>query len=413
MLPCRDRSSMFQAVEERVLREFGDYGADTLRRYFAQIEYTAFLCIRMLGEPDRISAVVPETLEDVQVEHSLGVELHQTKTRAESRPPWTWPELVPVLAKLFSARRAAIVSTYVFVSNHLADSKSPMGKFRNVGISPFRFKMLLAALSDHGDLTNAESEDLERAIDALIPHIQDAMHMRHGDSCEADEARVLLRLCRLETDSERLKKPSSSSEFDGRNVAELAATMSDASGLPVTVDDARMNYSRLLLLILRKILTGRSSAQRRISRDDVLSCRQESSSTNLPDLASITGGTVLHKKAVLGGFDPTEVPTFRRQRLLAVAETRRLREAGFERSLGRLHLGLLDLQSRTRDLVCRGESLDRPGPEILRRVRAGLPAVITITPIADPSVDDQYCLGVIWDETDACQLWWHSLDLSD
>jgi len=37
-------------IKEQVLREFGDHGADTLERYFAQIEYTAFWCIRMLRD---------------------------------------------------------------------------------------------------------------------------------------------------------------------------------------------------------------------------------------------------------------------------------------------------------------------------------------------------------------------------
>ena len=53
------------SIKQQVLREFGDHGADTLKRYFAQIEYTAYWCIRMLRDAEGIDAVIPEGVDDV------------------------------------------------------------------------------------------------------------------------------------------------------------------------------------------------------------------------------------------------------------------------------------------------------------------------------------------------------------
>ncbi len=81
-------------VTEAVLRRFGDDGAEMFARYFAQIEYTAFWCSRMLDPKEQISIVVPDTIDDVLIMRGNTVELHQVKTRAETQPPWTTAEVL-------------------------------------------------------------------------------------------------------------------------------------------------------------------------------------------------------------------------------------------------------------------------------------------------------------------------------
>jgi hypothetical protein len=99
------------SINQQVLREFGDIGADTLRRYAAQIEYTAFWCIRMLPESEAIEAVIPEAVEDVLVIRANQHELHQVKTRDESRGPWTLAEVLPILCAQYHPSLPASIGT--------------------------------------------------------------------------------------------------------------------------------------------------------------------------------------------------------------------------------------------------------------------------------------------------------------
>ena len=56
------------AIVNRVIAELDDdSGAGAFRRFFAQVEYTAFWCIRMLRPDEDIEAVAPESYEDVLV----------------------------------------------------------------------------------------------------------------------------------------------------------------------------------------------------------------------------------------------------------------------------------------------------------------------------------------------------------
>ena len=50
---------MSEKLKEQVLRDFGDQGADTLKRYHAQIQYTLYWCIRMPRNCEGIEAVIP------------------------------------------------------------------------------------------------------------------------------------------------------------------------------------------------------------------------------------------------------------------------------------------------------------------------------------------------------------------
>ena len=77
-----------------VFRRYGDHGADTIKRYFAQVEYTAYWCIRMLHDVENITMVTPETVEDVVLVRPGAIELHQVKTRDESQEPWTMSEVI-------------------------------------------------------------------------------------------------------------------------------------------------------------------------------------------------------------------------------------------------------------------------------------------------------------------------------
>src|SRR5438270_415094 len=105
-------------IKELFLREFGDQGAETLERYFAQIEYTAYWCIRMLYDHEGIDAIIPEGYEDVVVVRRGVFELHQIKTRQQSVGPWSMSEVLAVLCQQYH-RRSLFPSDclFHFVSN--------------------------------------------------------------------------------------------------------------------------------------------------------------------------------------------------------------------------------------------------------------------------------------------------------
>src|SRR5438105_1585594 len=93
-------------IKAQVLRDFGDTGADTLERYFAQIEYTAYWCIRMLLPAESIACVIPEGVEDLVIGRNAVTELHQVKTRDESQGPWSTADVIPILCQQYHRRKA-------------------------------------------------------------------------------------------------------------------------------------------------------------------------------------------------------------------------------------------------------------------------------------------------------------------
>jgi hypothetical protein len=166
---------------------------------------------------------------------------------------------------------------------------------------------------------------------------------------------------------------------------------------------------------VRKILTGTSLATRQIAREDVLNCRTipQEPRAGYPNLDRIPGRTSLDKKAQLGGFDPTELPAFHRQKELAEWIKRKLEILGLANNLDRLTTAILDLQRACRDEVCREQGVRQgPGPRILKMLRPKLAPLATKYFPESKDVDDQFCLGVLWQETDLCPAWWHGLDNS-
>lgn len=395
-----------KTVKDRMLTDLGDTGADTFQRYFAQIEYTAFWCSRMLVPAEQILRVVPETYEDVLIDRHYGVsELHQVKTRQQNQRAWSWSDLVPVLAEMYSRGEALRRPfEYVFCSNHPADDRLSRN-FRDVAVSPFRFKSLLDALRDYGDLTTDEHILLDSAVNNLTPLI-----LRSAPALTSDVVQRCLKATILDSGSVSVRAPNVMSDFSGDNITNLSSALSDISGSPPTLLSARETYRRLLMLIMSKIVTGKTEAEREIVVADVLACQsQPVSGKGVPQLDSVEGDSLLHKKAILGGFDPTEVPSFRRQRMLAEEQIRRFSELGLGDIVDRLTTSLLDVQQETRDRVCRVLSTRLPGPDILRVLRPELRTILATYKPELPSLDASICLGILWRETDSCSAWWHDL----
>lgn len=161
-------------IKAQVLREFGDEGADTLARYFAQIEYTAFWCIQMLIDAQGIEAVIPEGVEDVVVIRGDIHELHQIKTRDESQGPWTTADVLPILCQQYNRRNAFLGKCrYYFVSNNMADTKTALKNHPNKPHygSLFRLKTLLAIKHDGQSFNSEEQSEWQQLEEILLPRI--------------------------------------------------------------------------------------------------------------------------------------------------------------------------------------------------------------------------------------------------
>ncbi len=392
------------SIKERVLREFGDEGADTFGRYWAQVEYTAFWCIRMLRENERIEAVIPEGIEDVVIVRDGMHELHQVKTRDESQGPWTTADVLPVLCQQYHRGRAFDGHCeYHFVSNQVADERTQL---RQGSYGPlYRLKFLLEIKHDGQPYRDDEREDMERFQEVLLPRILDRMATEHGDQIDAQTGLLLLHNTWIDTNYSVLQSPNNLVELD-------AALLALFPGTPrCRIDQLERMYVTLLVLVARRIKECTTIEDRRMTTQDVLGCRVASSAPEIgfPDLDQLPGSTPMDKKALLGGFDPTEIPMFHRQAKLAAADMRELANLGLQDRLERLRVALLDEQAHCRNRICREQGIQRaPGPEIRSLLRLGLASLARTHFPHSPFVDEQFCLGVLWEETDLCYAWWHA-----
>ena len=391
-------------LKDAVLREFGDEGAETLDRYFAQVEYTALWCVRLLRSSSGITAVIPEGVEDVVIERANTVELRQVKTRDEGQGPWTTAEILPILCKLYHHRHAypSALHEFHFVSDRMADTKTAMRK--NTFGPLFRLKQLLEIL--HGGIpwSADEEKDFEMLFSAIAPRIIDVMEKQHREKVLGESVRSFVRNTWIETDSATLRSPDA--------VSTLGTAFDEAfpGATPYTTAQVREIYGRLLLTIIGKI-RKKTIAERRTVLADVLDCRVPAAHIEAgTDLSTVAGASILDKKALLGGFDMTEVPAFHRQRVSAEARLRRLVPMGYSEALEKLTVDVIDRQTICRDEVCRKQKITRnTGPAILALLRAEISMLVKRAQLPSETVDEQFCLGLAWRETDLCTLWWHAL----
>jgi hypothetical protein len=389
-----------------VLRDFGDHGADTFQRYFAQFEYTAFWCIRMLRPAEGITAVMPEWVEDVVIEREDGYELHQVKTRDKGSGPWTLADVLPILCQQYHRRMAFTRRCrFHFVSNGVADTRS---RSKPYTVTLFSLKRLLEARQQSAALTEAEQAAYKQFENDVLPIFAKHMRNEHNEDLSADDVLALILNTVVETASERLRYPLAVDGFSPDNLEELSWALEDGGDL--SHHQLLRIYERLLLLILRKVLDT-SRSRRRIESAEVLACRS-AHVPNAPDARLIDdapGNSLLEKKMFLGGFSPAEIKQARRNRWLTEGRWRELVALGLEGRLEWFCAELVESQQQAHDRICRVEGLTAaPGPRVLAAVRSVL-AQVAESHFSDVSlVNQHFSLGVLWRETDRCFARWHT-----
>ena len=250
---------MLPVLRERALREVGNEGADTLSRYFAQIQYTALWCIRMLGDRS-IKAVLPETVEDVVIVRSEVCELRQVKTRNESSGNWTTEKVLPVLSKQYNHRmRFNCECQYHFISERGADTKTQL-KGNSYG-SLFRLKSLLNLRHEQKVFSHEEESEWNRFCQRIIPRIQELM----GNNVDELTAHGLLEHTYIETDCTNLRVPEPLSKLH------KARSKNFQSDLALTSKHLQDAYDSLLIRIV-KMICNEPIEKRKIERQNVLDC---------------------------------------------------------------------------------------------------------------------------------------------
>ncbi len=392
------------SVKDLVFRQYGDEGADTLEKHWAQIEYTGYLCSRMLLPRSGILGIIPEGIEDVCIVHDDLIELHQVKCRDETQPPWTIAEVLPILCKLYNHRLAFEQSCeYHFVSDLVADSKT---QFRpGVSFGPLtKLKQMLDI--KHSGFLYTEQEEIEfREIENVIASkIANILEENYSENVGGAFAKELLARSWIETSSKHIRN-----HF---NYQELAELMYQAFPGQVGLSVSQLHdfYVRILLLIVGKIKSGRTIVDRTISREEVLDCR--SSNINgeygLPNLDQLPGYNIAEKKAIYGGFDITELPIFAQQRLNTNMKRRRLEALGFEDQITDLFLTLITLQRRYRREISKQNNISGIGPDVLRCLEEKIPLCIDDN-FVNKEINEAFCHGLLWQATNECHLWWHRL----
>ena len=220
-------------IREQVLRDFGDEGADTLRRYFTQVEYTAYWCIRMLRPSEGIDAIFPEVVDDLVLLRNGIYELHQLKTRNESVGPWTIAEVLPILCQQYQGRKAFVGECrYHFVSDQVADNKTS-GK--NSYGRLYELKQLLEVEQDGLPLRVTEQQQLEEFEKLLLPKICERLRAEYADEIDEATAKMLLHVTWIKTNCETIRN------ITNQNLIELSDALSEISPATPLLNSMQLN----------------------------------------------------------------------------------------------------------------------------------------------------------------------------
>jgi hypothetical protein len=385
-----------------VLQLFGDYGADTIDRYFAQIEYTAVWCARMLDPRERVRVVIPEAVEDLVVLRHGRLELRQAKSRDESVGAWSLQELVPILGAQYA--RSYAFGDRQFSFHFVSDARAEARVNRNIG-SLEALKDVLDLRRRGMSLSAKEATALRLFRERLPCLIAPYVRPPTGDVCDEQRAEAFLLATHIETNDSDFRTPLS---------LELLHT-----GLIVaqpwmghrTLPELRAIYDQLLLLIVKRIREGTDLRTRAILRADVIKCcEMPIGESALAFNQLYPGKSMLEAKALHGGFDQFEVKQFRQQMGRAKVRKREIAAMQLGQAVEDLDLAVGELQRRERRALMMQLPPRAPfGPSLLEHIRPQLAGLATQYLPAGARPDVLLCQGLLWEHTQRCRSAWHAM----
>jgi hypothetical protein len=396
---------MMNRVKDFILREYGDQGADTFEKQWAQIEYTAYWCIHLIMPNSGILSITPEGVDDLNLERADCRELYQVKCRDDTQRPWTTAEVLPILCQQYHRRLAfPEPCQFHFVSDYVADTTTQFKPGVSYGALS-RLKQLLDIQHTEQPFMPQEETEFSELEDAIISRIIVLLKENHEEVANETTAKELLHSTWIDTNSNFIRRRP---VYD-----ELAEAMVQAfPGQPVlTLFQVREVFERILMLIVKKIIMSQTLEERKIIRDEVLSCRSIALTLEhgLPNLDLIAGSTRAEKKARYGGFDVSELPVFENQRIRAGEKQRKLVTLGLGDQVTDLSLSLITWQQHFRRAISNETTHRTIGPDILERMRNKISECVKEY-FPNHEVDDVFGHGLIWQETNQCNSWWHRIE---
>jgi Cap4-like dsDNA endonuclease family protein len=372
-----------------------DAGAQTQSRYAFQWNCAVPFVLATLAVSDPIHAVVCETHEDIVVLHAHGPELVSVKHRELTQPPWALRDLVDGPLGHLAGRWLATGqrARCRFMTNH--------------GLRP--------GDADAGGLRDACQNGATTALRSWAEQLSDPLAL------PVDEALAMLRELRIETDL-----PSRDHIADIYCVHTLRPVM---RRLGLSIDAEAVAYERLLGQIARcctdrtrapeAILEAmlaedghtalavlrRRIAQRTLTAEDVTGCLRglPSRAPRLAESESVPEATRLVRKLEAGAVGPTAIRSA--QRLRAAWYDLEARWRGLPGGGGEF----TDLRLRAQALAAEVESEIAStvpyGPRMHTRLAQRLASgeLVSAAPFA---LDQATLLGLIFQLTDECEIWW-------
>lgn len=392
-----------EGLRRDIFEIFGDHGADTLDRYFAQIEYTAVWCVRMLDARERVRAVIPEAVDDLLVIRNGRFELRQVKSRDESVGAWSIADVIPILAAQYT--RSFAFGPRSFSFHFISDARADVRKNQRLQLASLESLKSLLQLRHRGMQLNAdEAAALKLFLERLPPLILEHVAPPHGNSCDAGRVGAFLLQSHIDTNEAEFRSSPSIELLD------KGLRCARPNGPELSVAELKSIYDRLLLLIVRRIREGTDLRSRAILKRDVLKCcRPQASEQSIDFRAMHPRVSMLEAKSLYGGFDQYEARQFRQELSRAKVRRRELAALGLAEPVDDLDIALGDLHRRERRLL--SNQSPRPaafGPALLERLHPQF-AALAAAYLPRLATGTLFCQGILWDRTQRCQSAWHPI----
>jgi hypothetical protein len=372
-----------------------DAGAQTLSRYAFQWNCAVPFALATLDQTNPIRAIVCETHEDIFVLHEHGPELVSVKHRELSQPPWTLSELVQAPLEHLAERWLATgqrARCRLMTNHSLRPGDGEAAGLRDACSSrtPVLIRPWAQRLADRLALT----EDAALAmlsgltLECGLPSRNDiaSVYCFH-------KLRPLMRRLGLPLDADQVAYE--------RVVGQIARASMDRTRAPDALLEAMLaEDGHAAVAVLRRRI-----AQRTLTADDIASCLRglPTTSPRLSDTSTAPPPTNLVRKLRAGELGPT-----------AVGAAQRLRAAWYDlearwRGLPGGGEDFGDLRIRAQSLAGEVESELADGAPYGTRMHTRLAQRLAAGELlgdAPVLLDKELLLGLIFQLTDECEIWW-------
>lgn len=389
-------------MQDIILSKFGDHGAESSRRDKFQNHYAVFWCIKMLTD-DSITEIICEYGEDLVINRNGHYELYQVKTKQESVNNWRLNELIPIIAKTFAMvpyfNQFGTVSKCCFISN-----KEATGQL-------YELKELVNQSSTSWNVEEKHSfeEFCKNNSENILAKIKQVDP--ENDDTVTDVNHKLL-LLKLDTNFHHLEYLADTSIRKLRQILEN----NYADSIPITYTDIELDevYDRIMLVVDQATI-AKTREEKAITKTQLENCLRKplhrQTRYKVPtqqEIERTPGKTTLERKLTLGGFRQPFIESALELKINVKYQSRGWDFGGSGDLLKDINFRIKYLYNDMYDKVCATHpSKQDLGRNMLEEVKKELPALIQRYAQENAHfVDDLFLMGIAWDLTSQCQIYW-------